>query len=71
MVPLIAQTSADTLTCKKQELLIPIYDGIRLNTLIYTPTGIEEPLPILILRKSYNIHNLPSPNYYDYINTPK
>jgi uncharacterized protein len=37
----------------RAEVMIPMRDGVRLHTEIYTPKGIKEPLPILFERGSY------------------
>jgi uncharacterized protein len=39
----------------KVEVMIPMRDGVRLNTMILTPRGITEPLPIIMLRTPYGI----------------
>jgi len=41
----------------RSEAMIPMRDGIRLNTRIYAPTSTKEPLPILLLRTPYGIGN--------------
>ena len=65
--PLPAQTAPDTLTYSRKELLIPMRDGIRLNTVIFTPAGVKEPLPFLFLRTPYGVSKNPSPNRKVYI----
>src|SRR6185437_14208023 len=53
---IIAFTSifAQTITgYSKQEVMIPMRDGVRLNTVIFTPKEHTEPLPILIQRTPY------------------
>lgn len=45
-----AQTIPDTLTYSRKELLIPMRDGVRLNTVIFTPSNAGEPLPLIFLR---------------------
>ncbi len=45
---------AQTITgYNKQEIMIPMRDGVRLNTVIFTPKEHTEPLPILIQRTPY------------------
>ena len=39
--------SSDTLTYARQELLIPMRDGVKLNTVIYAPQKTQTLLPIL------------------------
>jgi uncharacterized protein len=65
--PLFAQERLDTLTYSRQEVMIPMRDGIRLFTIIYTPKDIEEPLPFLFLRTPYGVSNKPSPNKTQYV----
>lgn len=36
------------------EEMVPMRDGVRLYTVILTPTGLNEPLPVLLLRTPYN-----------------
>src|ERR1044072_3433664 len=49
---LFAET--DTLKLyKKQTVMIPMRDGIRLHTVIMTPVGATKPLPFLITRTPY------------------
>jgi putative CocE/NonD family hydrolase len=53
---IIAFTSTFTQTItgyNKQETMIPMRDGVRLNTVIFTPKEHTEPLPILIQRTPY------------------
>ena len=47
--------SADTLAFDRQEVMIPMRDGVRLETVIYRPRGRTEPLPILINRTPYGV----------------
>ena len=37
----------------KKEIMVPMRDGVKLFTRIYTPDGISGPLPVLILRSPY------------------
>ena len=37
----------------KTEVMVPMRDGIKLYTKIYTPVGIKDPLPILLMRSPY------------------
>ena len=61
VIPLPAQEKSDTLTYSKQEVMIPMRDGVKLFTVIYTPTSIKEPLPFLILRTPYGVSTKSSP----------
>jgi uncharacterized protein len=49
------------------EILIPMRDGIRLNTVVFTPKDQSEPLPFLLLRTPYGVSNRVSPEKTDYI----
>lgn len=42
-------------------------DGVKLNTLIYVPSKISTPLPILFLRTPYGVSKQPSPNRVPYV----
>jgi uncharacterized protein len=44
----------------RTEAMIPMRDGVRLNTQIYTPSRAAEPLPFLLLRTPYGIGELTS-----------
>jgi putative CocE/NonD family hydrolase len=56
VVPLVAQTSADpSQVFEKTEAMIPMRDGIRLNTEIYVPKIHGAPLPILMTRTPYGL----------------
>jgi len=44
----------------KTEAMIPMRDGVRLHTRLYTPIGAAEKLPILLLRTPYGIGDLSS-----------
>jgi len=66
-LPLFAQERIDTLTYSREEVMIPMRDGIRLFTVTYTPKDIKEPLPFLLLRTPYGVSNKPSPNQIQYV----
>jgi uncharacterized protein len=38
-----------------QEVMIPMRDGVHLQTVILTPAGTKEPLPILLQRTPYGV----------------
>jgi hypothetical protein len=58
VVPLVAQTSADpSQAFEKIEAMIPMRDGVRLNTEIYVPKNRAEPLPILMTRTPYGLRH--------------
>src|SRR6476620_10403106 len=39
----------------KREVMIPVRDGVKLHTAIYTPKDAKEPLPFLLERTPYGI----------------
>ena len=56
-----SQPAADTLF-ERTELLIPMRDGIQLNTVIFTPRDRKEPFPFLLLRTPYGVSQRAVPN---------
>lgn len=42
---------------KKTSAMIPMRDGVKLYTVIYTPVGATKPVPILIQRTPYGVYN--------------
>jgi uncharacterized protein len=64
---LLAESGTDTLTYSRQEVLIPMRDGVKLNTVIYTPKDVKEPLPFIFFRTPYGVSTEPSPNKTPYI----
>ncbi len=40
---------------EQSEVMIPMRDGVRLHTLVFTPRGATEPLPLLLTRTPYGI----------------
>jgi len=61
-----AAQPADTLTYTRRVVMIPMRDGIKLNTVIYSPKGVQQKLPFLLTRTPYGVHDTSSPNQYDY-----
>ena len=59
------QTINDTITYTRSEILIPMRDGITLNTLIYAPNNSNEPMPILFSRTPYGVSSISSPEKRD------
>jgi putative CocE/NonD family hydrolase len=57
---------ADTLEFSRREVLIPMRDGIRLNTLILAPKT-NERLPIILMRTPYGVSDMSSPNKNSYV----
>lgn len=51
----------------RREVLIPMRDGVRLNTVIFEPTAAREPLPIIFLRTPYGVSKAPYPDSTDYL----
>jgi uncharacterized protein len=45
----------DTLAFERHEVMIPMRDSVRLQTVIYRPKGHPEPLPILLQRTPYGV----------------
>jgi predicted acyl esterase len=55
----VSQNSRETVSLyEKQETMIPMRDGIKLFTRIYTPKDSKEDLPILMMRTPYSEHNM-------------
>src|SRR4029077_3642002 len=55
---------------KKSQVMIPMRDGVRLNTVIFSPVDAKSPLPILLQRTPYgapsntpNDSNIPTANF--------
>ncbi|MGB7848888.1 MAG: CocE/NonD family hydrolase [Candidatus Acidiferrum sp.] len=44
---------------EKKEVMIPMRDGVKLHTEIYTPRDVEEPLPMLMERTPYGVSGGP------------
>lgn len=56
--PLPAQQPADTAwTCR--EVMVPVRDGVRLQTTIVAPGAAPQPLPILLQRTPYGVPSCP------------
>lgn len=62
-----AQERIDSLAYTRQEIMIPMRDGIKLFTVIYAPANVKEPLPFLFSRTPYGVSANPSPNKSAYI----
>ncbi|MEO6315022.1 MAG: CocE/NonD family hydrolase [Chitinophagaceae bacterium] len=60
-----AQQPADKYS--RQEVLIPMRDGIKLNTVIFIPKDPSSPLPFLLSRTPYGVSDNPSPEKVDYV----
>jgi putative CocE/NonD family hydrolase len=59
-----AQTN---ITYARQEAMIPMRDGIKLYTVIYTPTNATGAVPILMERTPYGSEHTPSPDKMAYV----
>ncbi|MGH2645088.1 MAG: CocE/NonD family hydrolase, partial [Chitinophagaceae bacterium] len=55
--PAFSQTDT-SITYKKEEIMIPMRDGVRLFTRIYIPEHAEGPFPILLMRSPYSSWNM-------------
>ncbi len=53
--PALPAQTADTLAFDRQEVMIPMRDGVRLETVIFRPRGRTEPLPMLLNRTPYGV----------------
>ncbi len=66
-LPVIGQDKSDTLVYSRKEVMIPMRDGIKLNTVIYAPKNIKEALPFIFLRTPYGVSARPSPDKTPYV----
>jgi putative CocE/NonD family hydrolase len=67
---LVSQANAqatDTLAYSKLVVMIPMRDGVKLNTVVYYPQRASASVPILLTRTPYGVSDTPSPNKRDYI----
>jgi len=64
--PSLFAHASDTLQFSRREVLIPMRDGIRLNTVIFAPKT-KEAVPIVFLRTPYGVSDIPSPNKNSYV----
>lgn len=62
---LIAQNAEPDFS--RREVLIPMRDGVRLNTVIFEPKNMKEPVPFIFLRTPYGVSDIPSPAKNDYV----
>ncbi|MDB5145413.1 MAG: X-Pro dipeptidyl-peptidase [Mucilaginibacter sp.] len=63
----IAQQTKPDDKYNRQEVMIPMRDGIKLHTVIFTPKDQKEKLPFLMLRTPYGVNEYPSPEKQGYI----
>src|SRR5262249_46009663 len=52
---------------KRQQVMITMRDGIKLNTVIFTPTEQSEPLPFILERTPYGVSDNGPPDRNGYI----
>lgn len=57
----------EPLQYEKKEVMIPMRDGIKLFTVIYSPVNAKEPVPILIERTPYGSEDGMSPDKIPYV----
>lgn len=63
---LLGEPKNDTITYSRSELLIPMRDGTKLNTLIYVPDNINEQVPFLFSRSPYGVYDIASPDKIEF-----
>ncbi|MDB4925671.1 CocE/NonD family hydrolase [Mucilaginibacter sp.] len=51
----------------RKEVMIPMRDGIKLHTVVFTPKKQSEKLPFLMLRTPYGVNKYPSPEKSEYV----
>jgi putative CocE/NonD family hydrolase len=51
----------------RKEIMIPMRDGIRLHTVVFTPKEPDSPLPLLLTRTPYGANKYPSPDQMAYV----
>jgi len=66
IIPAIGFSQADTISYSRREVMITMRDGVKLNTLIYTPQSPGK-FPILFLRTPYGVSKIVSPNKFEYV----
>ncbi len=66
-VNLFAQQAKPADKYNRKEVMIPMRDGIKLFTVIYTPKDQSEKLPFLMERTPYGVSKTPSPEKIGYV----
>src|SRR5262245_25274567 len=61
------QALPDTTAYVRRSVMIPMRDGVKLNTVIYAPRERTSALPILFMRTPYGADKATSPNRNEYI----
>ena len=64
-IGLLAQQ--DSVTFVRSEILIPMRDGVRLNTVIFIPSSDQGLFPFLLLRTPYGVSGQPAPDRMSYL----
>jgi uncharacterized protein len=67
LVLVSAFCQAQTKEYNRQEIMITMRDGIKLNTVIFTPKDQQEPLPFLLMRTPYGVSEQSSPEKTAYV----
>jgi putative CocE/NonD family hydrolase len=62
----LASAKPDTDKYRKQDVMIPMRDGVKLHAVIFTPKNPTEKLPFLMLRTPYGVDGYPSPERMAY-----
>jgi putative CocE/NonD family hydrolase len=65
-INLFAQQDTSADKYKRSEVMIPMRDGVKLHTIIYSPKHSTENLPFLITRTPYGVSDTKSPEKSDY-----
>lgn len=58
IIAIISACDAQPISYTKEEVMIPMRDGVKLFTRIYIPQHIKEPVPILLMRSPYSSWNM-------------
>ena len=67
LVAYARQTKPDSDRYKRQEVMIPMRDRIKLHAVIFTPKNQTEKLPFLLERTPYGVSKYPSPEKETYV----
>lgn len=62
-----ASAKPDTDKYRKQDVMVPMRDGVKLHAVIFTPKNQTEKLPFLMLRTPYGVDHYPSPERMAYV----
>jgi putative CocE/NonD family hydrolase len=64
---LFAQATTADDKYSRQEVMIPMRDGVKLHTVVYTPKNQTDKLPFLLERTPYGVNEYPSPEKQGYV----